>query len=115
MFRPLNPPRTRRRAAILIVVLALLALFAVVGISFVFYADGEANAARVHREGTAAPEPGPPDAGLAVNGFLGAFIFGRFGCGLFNRSLDGLGLRLVALVVLSGQLVGDGLSLVSRL
>jgi hypothetical protein len=39
-----------RRGIILLVVLVMLTLFAVVGISFVFYADSEANASRVFRE-----------------------------------------------------------------
>src|SRR5207249_2685512 len=62
MFRP-SSPRPDRRGAILIVVLALLALFAVVGVSFVFYADSEANAARIHREGQARPAPARPARG----------------------------------------------------
>jgi hypothetical protein len=60
---------------ILIVVLALLALFAVIGISFVFYADSEANAARIHREGQAHGEPAPPDAVIVINRALSTLIF----------------------------------------
>src|SRR5437899_3008854 len=86
MFRPSPPPRPTRRGAILIVVLALLALFAVIGISFVFYADSEANAARIHREAQARPDPAPPDATLAANKFLGTLVFdtGDTGADLHN-------------------------------
>jgi hypothetical protein len=51
MFRPLTPAvRRPRRGAILIVVLALLALFSVIALFFVFYADNEATLARLHRD-----------------------------------------------------------------
>ena len=77
MFRPqtstLGSPR--RRGAILIVVLALLTLFAVIGLSFVFYADSEATSSRLNREAQAVPTAIPPDATLAVNTALSAIIF----------------------------------------
>ena len=50
MTRPTATRRTARRGAILVVVLALLTIFAVVGIAFVFYSDGEMVAARYARE-----------------------------------------------------------------
>src|SRR3954451_18281789 len=79
MLRPLTsrngPPATSRRGAILVVVLGLLALFAVVGISFVFYASSEADSARIHREGQSRADAGPPDGNEAVNAFVGSFIY----------------------------------------
>src|SRR5262245_28937745 len=86
MFRPSLPPRPARRGAILLVVLALLALFAVIGISFVFYADGEATLARIHREGQARPDPAPPEATVVANTFLGTLVFdvGDTGTDLHN-------------------------------
>src|SRR4051812_38286171 len=63
-----------RRGAILIVVLALLAIFAVIGITFVFYAGAEADAARIAKQGQNTDE-GTPNPGEAVNAFLSAMIF----------------------------------------
>ena len=51
MFRPRRSPSLcARRGIILLVVLALLTLFAVVGLSFVLYADAEATSSRIYRE-----------------------------------------------------------------
>ncbi|GIW82832.1 MAG: hypothetical protein KatS3mg105_4639 [Gemmatales bacterium] len=68
-----------RRGVILLVVLALLALFAVVGIAFVMYAQSKADAARIFREAetkTDSPTMAadiPPDILLAE--FLRQFIY----------------------------------------
>lgn len=71
-----------RRGTILVVVLALLAIFAVVGIAFVFYSDGEALAARYHREsetrnGQMLPDP-PGDFDSNAMTVLGQVTFGAY-------------------------------------
>ncbi|MDB5313842.1 MAG: hypothetical protein JWO38_8044 [Gemmataceae bacterium] len=77
-LRPSSPaPTGRRRGAILIVVLALLAIFAVVAVTFVFYSGAEADAARIHKQGQSTGDVGPPDASDVVNGFLGSLVFDR--------------------------------------
>ncbi len=81
LLRPLAAGRRpARRAAILIVVLALLALFAVVGLSFIFYADAEATSARIYREAQGQSQgPSavvPPDGGEAANQFVGFLVYG---------------------------------------
>jgi hypothetical protein len=64
----------QRRGVILMVVLALLTLFAIVGITFVLYADSEAAAARVAREAeTAQRADMEPEQALAL--FLGQFLY----------------------------------------
>ncbi|MCC6419247.1 MAG: hypothetical protein IT429_13510 [Gemmataceae bacterium] len=53
-FAPARPPR---RGAILLVVMVLLALFTVVGLGFVYYADSQATAARASREAQSLARP----------------------------------------------------------
>ncbi len=68
-------PRTRpaRRGAILIVVLAMLALFAVLGLSFVLYADSQAGSARNNK--IAENRDSPPDPVLACQQYLLTQLF----------------------------------------
>ena len=73
MFRPLHPARAPRRGVILLVVLSVITLFAIVGISFVLYAEAEAHASRLFREAEFRPEP-DPDYLLAF--FLGQLVYG---------------------------------------
>ncbi len=75
-------PAAGRRGTILVVVLALLAIFAVIGIAFVFYSDGEALAARYHREsetrnGLMTPAPVPTFDSDAET-VLGQITFGAY-------------------------------------
>ena len=71
LSRPAAPPR---QAMILMVVLALLTLFAIVGISFVLYADAAALSARTRREAETAPRPDvDPEQALAL--FLSQLIY----------------------------------------
>ena len=69
----------RRRGAILIAVLALLAIFAVVGISFVFYSNSEAEGARQHRDSmnrNGQRLPNPPSFDKAAELSFQAILFG---------------------------------------
>ncbi|MGL4420289.1 MAG: hypothetical protein ACRCZF_06475, partial [Gemmataceae bacterium] len=68
-----GPPR---RGAILLVVLVLLALFAVIGLSFALYAEAEATAARIKREAADDP-PGNynPLYEGAIDTFLGQLLY----------------------------------------
>src|SRR6266849_2579521 len=75
MFRPSRASRAEPRGGvILMVVLALLTLFAVVGVSFVYYADAEAKAAQIYREAEVQGRPDiEPELLLAF--FLGQLIY----------------------------------------
>jgi hypothetical protein len=77
MFRPLTSTARRadRRGAILVVVLGLLTLFAVLGISFVYYANSEATTSRIARDIEFQDALTLPDATAAVNHFLGSLIY----------------------------------------
>src|SRR5262245_19189157 len=79
MFLPmLNPmPSASRRGVVLLVVIALLTLFAAVALSFVFYADAAATSSSVARS---AEQPTRPDVDpeQALAYFLNKFIFGEY-------------------------------------
>jgi hypothetical protein len=69
-----SPTLRRRRGVILLVVLALLTLFAVVGLSFVFYAESVARSAQLAREaeGLDRPDVNPE---LLLSYFLGQVLY----------------------------------------
>src|SRR5947207_15154877 len=74
MFRPRRLARPHRRGIVLLVVVALLTLFAIVGLSFVLYADAAARSARYFREAQAPEQPDvDPEALLAY--FLGQLLY----------------------------------------
>src|SRR5262249_1641701 len=52
MYRTRPAPVTSRRGVILLVVVSLLTLFAIVGLSFVMYAEAEAKGAQTFRDAT---------------------------------------------------------------
>ncbi len=78
MLRTLAP-RTRsarrRRGAVLIVVLAMLVLFAVLGLSFVLYSEAQLSAARAQK--LSVNKETEPNAMLASEGWVGGFMYGK--------------------------------------
>jgi hypothetical protein len=68
-------PKQARRGVILIVVLMLLTLFAIIGVSFVLYADSEASSARLDREAKALSRP-DMDPTQALSLVLGQVLYG---------------------------------------
>ncbi|MCI0457229.1 MAG: hypothetical protein L0Z62_09650, partial [Gemmataceae bacterium] len=71
---PLVPARPPRRGVILLVVVALLTLFAVVGVSFVLYANAQATSSRFFREAQGHSRP-DLDPELLLAYFLGQFLY----------------------------------------
>ena len=74
MYRARQQRPAPRRGIVLLVVLALLTLFAIVGISFVLYANSEANASRYARESESPPQP-DMDPELLLSMFMGQLIY----------------------------------------
>src|SRR5262245_41848128 len=69
-----TPANDKRRGVILLVVITMLSLFAVVGLSFVFYAESEATAARTFREAMAQSQADvDPEALLSF--YLGQLLY----------------------------------------
>ncbi|MBY0527740.1 MAG: hypothetical protein K2R98_30360 [Gemmataceae bacterium] len=64
-----------RNGVILLVVITLLTLFAVVGITFVIYAQAEASAARIDREAQSMQRP-DMDPEMLLSYFLGQLVYG---------------------------------------
>lgn len=69
------PRPAARRGAILLVVLTLLALFAVVGLGFALYAESEASASRIKRESVDSVDANTIDATQFVNAFLSQLVY----------------------------------------
>jgi hypothetical protein len=65
----------KRRGVILMVVLALLTLFAILGLSFVFYSDAEATSARIFREAQNLSSGDPTDVSTYWAMWLGQFLY----------------------------------------
>src|SRR5947208_12802241 len=63
-----------RKGVILLVVISLLTLFAIVGLSFVLYANAEANASKIYRE-AANQNQIDMEPELLFNMFLGQLIY----------------------------------------
>src|SRR5438445_448755 len=75
MLRTLNDPGLPpRRAVILVVVLALLTLFAIVGLSFVLYADAALMSSRSFREAESEARP-DVDPELLFSYFTGQMVY----------------------------------------
>ncbi len=76
MLRTLAFHRARRRSgAVLIVVLAMLVLFAVLGLSFVLYSEAQMTAARNQKESVnKETEPNPQ---LSAEMYLGGIVYGK--------------------------------------
>ncbi|MBY0523682.1 MAG: hypothetical protein K2R98_09790 [Gemmataceae bacterium] len=69
-----TPTSSVRGGVILLVVITLLTLFAVVGITFVIYAQAEASAARIYRESESLQRP-DMDPEMLLAYFLGQLVY----------------------------------------
>src|SRR5439155_15794859 len=74
LIRTLNQKATERKGVILLVVISLLTLFAIVALSFLLYANAEANASKLFRE-EKGNIPSGPDPEKLFNFFLRQFIY----------------------------------------
>jgi hypothetical protein len=74
LIRMQTSEAAERKGVILLVVISLLTLFAIVGISFVLYANAEANASKVYRE-AANQNQIDMEPELLFNMFLGQLIY----------------------------------------
>ena len=75
MFRPTRT--NARRGTILLVTLLLLALFAIVGITMVYYATAQAERARIQGEAADSGNAEFPDDGkAALNAFISKLVYG---------------------------------------
>src|SRR5207244_12523648 len=74
LIRTHNSQATDRRGVILLVVISLLTLFAIVGLSFVIYANAETNSSKIYRE-AANQNQIDMEPELLFNMFLGQLIF----------------------------------------
>src|SRR5262245_24107611 len=75
LAQPVTPAAGRRRGMVLLVGITLLTLFAVVGLSFVYYAEAEATSAKLARESETLVRP-DVDSELALSLFLNQLIYG---------------------------------------
>src|SRR5262249_17744003 len=75
LIRTQNNRPDERKAVILLVVISLLTLFAIVGITFVLYANAEANASKIYRE-SAALNQVDMEPEMLFNLFMGQLIYG---------------------------------------
>jgi len=64
-----------RKAVILLVVISLLTLFAIVGLTFVLYANAEANASKIYREASALNQV-DMEPEMLISMFLSQMIYG---------------------------------------
>src|SRR5882724_3919123 len=74
LIRTRTSQSSERKGVILLVVISLLTLFAIVGLSFVLYANAEANASKIYRE-AANQNQIDMEPELLFNMFLGQFIY----------------------------------------
>ena len=76
MFRTRTARRPDRRGAVLMVVLAMLTLFAIVGLSFVLLAESAATSARINASSLTGKGDPSPDPQREFNRALSAIIYG---------------------------------------